>query len=174
MLAVGDHYSTYYVYDVNNDYSLKFRFTKHSAAILAIDWSADSQYIQSNCNAYEILWAQASDGTHLTGGASALRDEKWATHTCKISWPTQGVFPPAASGDFVNGVMRSPDGSLFATGDDQGCVNLFRYPALKGAKCASFKAHSEHVVRVTFSADGARVFSVGGYDRCVMQWRMTE
>ena len=33
------------------------------------------------------------------------------------------------------------------TGDDYGQVNLFNNPALKGARCNSYKAHSSHVVR---------------------------
>lgn len=64
--------------------------------------------------------------------------------------------------------------SLICTGDDFGLVNIFRNPARKGAKPKSFRGHSEHVVRVKFGrGDLAHwLFSVGGYDQTVMQWKL--
>jgi hypothetical protein len=56
------------------------------------------------------------------------------------------------SGDHVNGVDRNKNKDIIATGDDWGFVNLYRNPALKGAKCLAYQAHSSHVVRVLFDA----------------------
>ncbi len=84
----------------------------------------------------------------MKSGASELKDEKWATYTVKLGWWVQGIFPKDTSGDHVNGVSRSNTGDILATGDDWGFVNLFRNPALKGAKSSSFNGHSSHVVRV--------------------------
>lgn len=60
------------------------------------------------------------------------------------------MFPPSTDGTHVNGVSVNNKGSLFATGDDWGFVNLYRNPCLKGNKCLSYRAHSSHVVRVQF------------------------
>ena len=58
-----------------------------------------------------------------------------------------------------------------ATGDDYGLVNLFRDPVIKG-KPRCYRGHSEHVVRVKFSCgDDARLYSIGGYDQTLMQWK---
>jgi WD40 repeat protein len=57
-----------------------------------------------------------------------------------------------------------------ATGDDYGLVNLFRDPVIKG-KPRCYRGHSEHVVRVAFSADDSHLFSIGGYDQTLMQWK---
>lgn len=70
----------------------------------------------------------------------------------KLGWWVQGIFPKEMSGDHVNGVDRNKGKNIIATGDDWGLVNLYNNPALKGAKCVSYRAHSSHVVRVLFDA----------------------
>lgn len=84
----------------------------------------------------------------------------------------QGVFPPATDGSHVNGVDRSNSGKVFATGDDWGFLNLYRNPCLKGNKAKSYRAHSSHVVRVMFDANDKYIYSVGGYDRTLMKWKV--
>jgi len=63
--------------------------------------------------------------------------------------------------------------TLVATGDDYGLVNLFRNPCRKGSMPRSFRAHSEHVVRVRFGCKNFENFlwSIGGYDQTLMQWK---
>jgi len=58
------------------------------------------------------------------------------------------------------------DESLIVTGDDYGLVNIFRNPCRLGSKPRSFRAHSEHVVRVRFGMRALNqwLFTVGGYD----------
>ena len=106
------------------------------------------------------------------GGATELRDEKWASFTVKLGWPVQGVFPPGTDGSHVNGVDRSKACDVFASADDYGLVNLYRNPCLEGAKANSYRGHSEHVVRVRFDNSDQRLYSIGGYDRTIMQWRV--
>lgn len=60
---------------------------------------------------------------------------------------------------------------LFATGDDYGLVCLFRDPCIKGVP-RSYRGHSEHVVRVMFGAGDSYLYSVGGYDQTLMQWKL--
>lgn len=67
----------------------------------------------------------------------------------------------------------SADQALIAVGDDYGCVTLFRNPCRKGSWPRCFRGHSEHVVRVKFGRGNLEnyLFSVGGYDQTVMQWK---
>lgn len=67
----------------------------------------------------------------------------------------------------------SPDGVLLLTGDDYGLVNVYNYPVEQvHSTSRSYSAHSEHVVRLEFSKDGKRLFSLGGQDKTLIQWRI--
>ena len=121
-----------------------------------------------------LLVLKTYEKAYILGGASQLKDEPWATFTCKLGWPVQGVFPSGTDGSHINGVDRSKAKDLIATGDDWGLVNIYRNPCLTGAKPNSYKGHSEHVVRVRFDKSDTRLYSIGGYDRTLMQWRVTK
>ena len=54
----------------------------------------------------------------MTRGASMLKDKTWASWTCTIGWPVQGIWPANSDGTDVNACDRSPDGTVLATGDD--------------------------------------------------------
>lgn len=164
LLAVGSHDNNIYLYNTGT-WALEHTLKAHNSYIMALDWSQDSTYIRSNCGAYELLffsaaqgWAQDKDGRSNTTGTN------WATNTVKMSWSTEGIYPKGTDGTHVNGVNASRDGALLVTGDDYGLVNLFRNPCRNGGLPRSFRGHSEHVVRVGFSADDGYLFSIGGYD----------
>ena len=106
-----------------------------------------------------------------TNGASNTKDTQWATNNAKFGWLVDGIFPAGTDGSHVNYVDFSHDGQVIATGDDYGLVNLFRNPARKGAKPISLRGHSEHVVRVSFGLGDRYLFSIGGYDQTLMQWK---
>lgn len=67
-------------------------------------------------------------------------------------------------GSDVNHCAITNNGLFLATGDDWGGVNIYNYPVRPGAKSKTFRAHSEHVVRVAFDEKDEYMFSVGGYD----------
>jgi WD40 repeat protein len=104
-------------------------------------------------------------------GASNTVGTQWATGHAKYGWLVDGIFPSGTDGTHINGVDFSQDGSLIATGDDYGLVNIFRNPCRGGAMPVSLRGHSEHVVRVAFHKNDTYLFSVGGYDQTVMQFK---
>lgn len=169
-LAVGSHDNAVYIYD--DHYKLISKCKKHSSFITSVDWSLDSKYIQATDGAYEILFFDAHTGHQLTGGATALRDEPWATWTSRIGWPVQGIYPAGVDGSHINGVDRSHSGKLVATGDDWRLLNIARYPCLKGGQPLSYAGHSEHVVRAKFDHEDRNLYSIGGYDRTLIQWQI--
>ena len=78
-----------------------------------------------------------------------------------------GIKPPGEDGTHVNSVAMF--GSILATGDDFGLVNLYHHPVEHATDASrSFSGHSEHVVRVEFSRDGKRLFSLGGQDKTLV------
>ena len=62
---------------------------------------------------------------------------------------------------------------LFSS-DDFSLVNVFRFPGPSVNESRSFCGHSEHVTRVQASQDGKTVFTVGGNDKALIQWRLTK
>ena len=91
---------------------LPFTMKKHSSYITHLDWSTDSSSLHSNCGAYELLFWDATSGKQLTSGATQFRDEEWATWTCVLGWPVQGIWPAEADGTDINYVDR--------------CINIYR------------------------------------------------
>jgi len=168
-LAVGSHDNRIYVYQTGT-WNLVGKCVGHSSYIMALDWCRQSQYIRSNCGAYELLFWTVPDCKQDPSGRTNTKGTMWATKTVKFSWETTGIYPKGTDGTHINSVCGSNDGCLLATGDDYGLVNIFRDPCIKGRpRC--FRGHSEHVVRVLFSADDGYIFSVGGYDQTLMQWK---
>lgn len=56
--------------------------------------------------------------------ASATKEQAYQTFTCKIAWPTEGVFAGSDYSD-TNAVCRSWNNKFLATADDDSKVNLF-------------------------------------------------
>jgi len=68
----------------------------------------------------------------------------------------------------------SKDQKLIASGDDYGLVCLYRNPLLEGHKSNKYMGHSEHVTNVKFSYDSKYLWSAGGQDQTVIQWRIVK
>lgn len=88
-LLVGAHDQRIYMYETQGPKAFRNVYRpmlKHSSAITHIDWSADSQNFQSNCQAYEILFWDAESRLQDPSGASALKNTDWHTWTCTIGF----------------------------------------------------------------------------------------
>ncbi|ETW00430.1 hypothetical protein, variant [Aphanomyces invadans] len=128
-LAVGSHDQRIYLYTAPA-YSKRCVLRGHSSYITHLDFTLDSHSIQSNCGAYELLFWDVATGKQVTS-ANTLRDVKWHTWTCTLGWPVQGIWPERADGTDINGVCRSNSHKSVMTVDDNGHVNLFRYPCVQ-------------------------------------------
>ncbi|KAJ0405579.1 hypothetical protein P43SY_009628 [Pythium insidiosum] len=174
-LAVGSHDNAIHLYasSSSGDFKKRKPFAKHNSYITHFDFSRDSRQLQSNCGAYELLFCDVSSGEQLRS-ASALKDVVWATWTCTLGWPVQGIWPECADGTDINAVCASASRTLLATGDDSGRVKIFRYPCtIKGAKWHEARGHASHVTNVRFSHDDKFLISLGGNDRSIFQWKVT-
>lgn len=169
-LAVGSHDNKIYVYNTNN-YQKLGQCTKHNSFIVSVDWSTDGKFIRSVCGAHELLFFNGETYAQDPSGATNTKGTQWATGHAKYGWLVDGIFPAGTDGTHINGVDFSKDQTLIATGDDYGLVNIFRNPVRGGHKPVSLRGHSEHVVRVQFAKNDSYLFSVGGYDQTLMQWK---
>jgi WD40 repeat protein len=178
LLAVGSHDNSVYIYNVQG-WQKKWAFNKHASFITHLDWSEDGNSIHTNTGDYELLYWDVSKGTQETSGRTKYKDENWATWTCAVGWPTQGIWPPGAGGDDIDYVCRSNSKTvggynLLAVGDDFGKVSIYRYPCVqKNSQSVKQPGHSSHVTCVKFGPKDDYLFSTGGEDNCVFQWKVT-
>jgi microtubule-associated protein-like 6 len=177
LMAVGSHDDVIDIYTVPT-WTKKTLPKKHSSFITHLDWSTNSANLQSNCGAYELLFWNVQTGQQMTGGATALKDEQWASWTCVLGWPVQGIWMPTWKGSDINYVSRSHDKHpggyhLLASADDFSKIRLLRYPSIvKGSEAIVGVGHSSHVTNVKFSVKDDYIFSTGGEDNCVFQWKV--
>ena len=190
MLIVGSHDNGIYVYDFEDGKATRkyAPMRTHSSYITHFDISRDCCFLQSTCGAYELLFWDLNTGKQITAGATLLRDQLWATWTCNLGWPVQGIYPKCQDGTFVNAVDRSnfsvnntrmkddtKSPHLLATGNDDGKVCLYNYPCtIKSSKYIEGRGHSSHVTTVRWKDDDKYLFSVGGEDQCFMYWKVTK
>ncbi len=97
-----------------------------------LDWSKDGNAIVINSQGYELKFVNAITDVDVKGGknnlkSSGMKDAEWATWTCKLGFPVQGVFQGVDYTD-VNSCVRSNSNKYLATGNDDSFVRLFRYP----------------------------------------------
>lgn len=154
------------------------KIKKHSSAITHIDWSKEGDFIRSNCKANELQYFSAPDLSPLADGATLTRDNHWDTCSCVLSWHVQGIYGRPTDNPDISSVSRFVNNqkfgdSLLAVTDENGKVLVYRYPCIKkGAGYAEAFGHASPVADVCFSKDGSYLFSVGGQDNCVMQWKI--
>lgn len=176
-LAVGGVDSMLFIYNVKANYKRAKKLIGHTSRVTHIDWSEDSEVLQSTSTSYELLYHSVSQGSQITT-ISSLRDTEWYSWSCVFGWPVQGIWPPCASGDDINSVDRDKRKKLLVTADDFGKVKLFRYPSpVDKASHKSFFGHSSHVTSVKFlspnaNANNTHVISTGGNDKAIFQWKL--
>ena len=76
-------------------------------------------------------------------------------------------------GTDVNALYRSNSEKYCVCGDDSFQINLFTWPALKGAyeNSKQYKGHCSHVLGLQFTGTDSHVVSVGGNDATILEWR---
>ena len=178
-LAVGgidkdtDGFMHIFIFDVKNNYKRYKKMKGHQSRITHIDWSSDSDFIQSNSQAYELLYHSTSSGAQITK-ITSMRDIEWHTWTCVLGWPVQGIWPECASGDDINACDIDKTKRYIVTSDDYSKVKLFRYPSpVERAAFLQYNGHSSHVTCVRFLSDNKHVISIGGLDKAVFQFKFT-
>jgi WD40 repeat protein/Ca2+-binding EF-hand superfamily protein len=171
-IAAGSGDSNIYLYKSTDKkaYQRQAICRGHTGPITHLDFSANSQYIQSNGTDYALLFWDV-EGNQVKKSA-CLRDVVWATYTCTLSWPVQGIWPSGCDYSDINSCQAMPDLGDIVTGDDFSKVRLYRYPALKPDSLhQTYVGHAGHVACVRFTSSRRFVVSIGGADRTILVWR---
>lgn len=176
-IALASRDNNIYIHDVHNGFMLKARCGKHSNPVLRFDYAQDGQFLRSCCEGQELLFYNSSTGDHLPTVAS-LKDVHWATTNTQMCWPVQGVWPAEADFEMVHAVARSSgeDGALLAAVGTDARVEVYNFPCVARSPengKISLIGHSDAVTNAAFTADNSFLLTLGGEDRCVMQWRVT-
>ena len=136
-----------------------------------LDWDVHSCVLRSNCLGHELRFWDAPSGQQISH-ASACRGLEWASFGVTLGWHCQGIFLGRADGTGIHGVDRSPDGTLLATVDATGGVNLHRYPCVQPEQGkpnrSSFYGHASSALACGWAGD--QLLSIGGLDLCLFQW----
>ena len=158
--AVGGHDMMIDLYDcADGRYVRLKRCQGHSATISHMDWSVDSRMLQTQCNAYEILYWNCDRGdpaedwelgqpSPITDGrrrrkfglqiTEEQRDTKWATWSCKFGFDVMGIWPSGYINTSIKMVARSPPlaehgpnpKQMLAAVDCKGNLMCFNYPTV--------------------------------------------
>ena len=144
-------------------------FDKHSSTVTHFDFNVDGTRMQSNCQAGELLFSEIYEDTDNQNStkikqvtrASNMADfngvydpkltedgpdesafRKWATHTCHLGWPVQGIWESGIDISDINSCDRNFTEELLATGDDFSYIKIYRYPVVdEGSKFLALEGH---------------------------------
>jgi len=152
----------------------------HTSSITHIDVSEDGKFVQSASKDAEVLYWDTETCKRLDDMENNVVWDRW---NIIFGWPVQGLFHQA--GDITdvnccevsggNEVDDEKGMKVVASGDDTGHVTLFKYPVLQEKpKFKQFLAHSAHVTNVKFSENDEWLFSAGGGDLAVFQWKVVD
>ena len=106
----------------------------------------------------------------INARSSGCKNFNWATWTCTLGWQSVGIHPDAQYQE-IHTVCRSHSEKIIASGDNNGRVNLFRYPAcIEKSSCKAYIGHSSHITKVKFLYNDTFIISTGGNDKCILVW----
>jgi WD40 repeat protein len=174
LIAMGSFDNKIYVYNVSEGYNLSAVINKHQNWIRSIDFSVESDWLQSNCAGYELMFFEADSGLYIPA-ASRLRDTLWSTQNCTMGWPVQGIWPTEKNGTDCTAcecnLFRTNDGTIVVSGDNYGRIQLYRYPCTSSfAISKKYHASSNAITRLRFAGGDSRLLSVVAADKAIMQW----
>lgn len=170
-LAVASNDNFVDIYSTEQRYKLLGTCRGSSSFITHIDWSTDSNYLQTNSGAAERLFFKMPAGKQVTN-REEISSIHWYSFTGVLGNEVNGIWEKYTDTNDVNAVDANFQGEVLVTGDDFGLVKLFKFPCLKkAAKFRKYVGHSAHVTNVRFSHDKTRVITTGGADHAVFQWK---
>jgi WD40 repeat protein/Ca2+-binding EF-hand superfamily protein len=172
MLAVGSADCSIFVYEIKKLGSPVI-LKGHKNGVANLDWSKDNQYLRSCTDNGEVLYWNLSDPNVALKTLESLKNMDWNTCNCPYTWETQAITPPQDAAIDVYSVDRSPDFNYIASTNSIGQIRIYRFPCTNmDANYTQAAGHGQHVTSVRFSCVQDRMFSLGGTDNCIIQWRL--
>ena len=178
MLAVGAEPQVFELYSTN-DNKRRAALKKHNGPVNHLDWSANSQFVQTTSESQELMFFSAQDTQHLTELKPNVRNETWNTQSSVYGWAVQGIWKNhMRAGTEINMVDRSNNKfygeyHALAAVDDYGELQVYKYPCVQPeAQSVMARGHSSFVSNVKWSADDQYIITTGGEDQTIIMWRV--
>jgi echinoderm microtubule-associated protein-like 6 len=187
MLVVG-YRSKFEIYNAESLKSKIGGLVGHVGQVMHVDWSTDGRYLVSTSDAYELIFWDRFTGKPILSSSVANfakpgHETTWATWTCNLGWPVQGIAASGPDEFFVTSVARDSSSTLMLTGDASGGVNLCPYPCpgtfypvspprlhVGPVAHALFLGRPEDVS--TGAKEGSIIVSLGSADGNILIWRL--
>ncbi|CAI2385065.1 unnamed protein product [Moneuplotes crassus] len=194
-LAVACYDCNIYIYKCEDkEYKLHKTLEKNPGGVFALDWELGGDYIRANCTNDEIVYWLVDSAKQIYD-YKKIRDLNWDSHNCKLTWETKAVFPYGHKEDYINCCCTDRDKEVIATGDDDAFIRIHSMCCLKAhaaemsVECSKYiesqdppcrknkefihkyRAHAGYIGRVCFDHDGTYLFSLGGNDKTLIQWK---
>ncbi|KAE9421594.1 hypothetical protein Angca_004755, partial [Angiostrongylus cantonensis] len=136
-----------------------------SSFVISLDWDMDSQFIRGNsANGHIYHWSATGESVDH----ASVRDSKWASCNCRISFEAGCV---AHSVEGITSVCRSFSQHKLAIGRDNGSVRLYACPVTStSAGFHALDGHSHTISAVAFT--GSHLITAGLIDGALYQWQL--
>ena len=169
-VAVSSLDGCIYVYNAK-DHAPKSRCKGHAAGVSHLDFSADGRFLMTNSTAGELLFWLVETGE--TQPPRTVRDIEWETNSCVYSLDTQGIWNSTERAQYrIATISHALD--LVVAVDDMGRIKVMSYPSLhEGSNFTVLRGHGAHVQSCVFASDDSVLYTTGGTDGTVIQWRVT-
>lgn len=109
-----------------------------------------------------------------------------------MAFQTLGIWPESVDGTDLTAGARNHASNLFVAGDDFGKLKLYKYPVIQPkvslekkfskdlldfkfnfqAQHFTHSGHSAAISALTFSTDDSHLFTSGGKDSAIFQWKI--
>jgi WD40 repeat protein len=167
------------------DYRLTYQWTAHEGEVSSIAFAPDGHHLVSvGMDARARIWdvAGAQEDAGLNQQTGILTAVAWHPNGQVLAlgsgdrgiylwyWKDAAAGVPRLRGHQggVTGVTFLADGSSLASSSQDGTVRL--WDVKLGTVTASLRGHTDAVVDLAGSPDGAMLVSAGGWDRTVRTW----
>jgi microtubule-associated protein-like 6 len=168
LIAMASYDRSIYIYSAS-DYAARARCRGHTGQVMHLDFSTDSQFIMSNCDAGELLFWDADRGEQQD--PKGVRATNWETLTCPFAYATQGLWGMYSDGTEVIAVDRSNAGDVIAAVDTFGRLRLVNNPCVPDeTNFVQCRGHCAYIANVRYSIDDSVLLTSGSGDGSVCQW----
>jgi len=174
----GDAHLYIIAIDVDDDENMKLKQWKglnHRAAPSHCQWSSDGNMVKCLTRDYEVAYWWLDFTKKNAEFLTKIPDPdkvQWYGDPLVAGWDVQGLYQKGWDGTNLKDCAITKDATLLASGDEFGTVRLHNYPAVDSEACNAYNGHAEFVVSVDFSSDDSYLFSAGGADVSIFQWKV--
>ena len=171
LYAMAAHDGALYFYNSQN-FAAKAKCRGHTGEATHIDFSQDSQFIMSNSSQGELLFWDADKGTSQI--PKNMKDVMWDSNNCIYSYATQGIWGYYLDEVKCNYACLSSARDLIACVDTCGRLRIYNSPCVSDEFNYILRVgHAADAQNCKFSCDDSYLFTTGGTDGCVIQWKVT-